>query len=81
MIVNARVVNSSIASGNNWRVYITDNSNATILVFIPASTVADLELQEPPKAGTVVIVAGYRDVYRTDQEVIVVSKNGFVIVK
>jgi len=76
-IPRARITSAQIV-GSNWKIYVTDESGGTIAVFIPASTVSDLGI-ELPKVGAIVVVAGYRDVYRGEQEIVVVSKNGFVV--
>jgi len=76
-IPRARVTSAQTV-GSNWKIYVTDESGGTIAVFIPASTVSDLGI-ELPKEGAIVVVAGYRDVYRGEQEIVVVSKNGFVV--
>ena len=76
-IVNATVTSSSVVGTDNWRIYITDGTG-TILVFVPASTVAELGISLP-QPGTVITVAGYRDVYRDEQEIIVISKEGLVV--
>jgi DNA/RNA endonuclease YhcR with UshA esterase domain len=77
-IVNATVTSSSTVGAGNWRIYIRDASGATILVFVPSSTVRELGISLP-RPGTVVDVAGYRAVYRGEQEVVVISREGLVI--
>jgi len=77
-VLNATVVSSSVVGAGNWRIYIRDASGATILVFVPSSTVRDLGISLPPP-GSVVDVAGYRDVYRGEDEIIVISREGLVV--
>jgi hypothetical protein len=77
-IVNATVTSSSTVGAGNWRIYIRDASGSTILVFVPSSTVSELGISLP-RPGTVVDVAGYREVYGGEQEVVVISREGLVI--
>ncbi len=79
VVLNATVVSSRVLSGNNWEINITDSTGAVITVFIPASTVSELNMTSPPPNGALVKVAGYRDVYGAKQEIVVISKNGFVV--
>ncbi|MEM4717742.1 MAG: hypothetical protein QXE81_03160 [Desulfurococcaceae archaeon] len=75
-VVNARVVSSRATSGNDWQITITDESGISILVFIPRSIVAELGLSLPI-AGSIVSVAGYRDIYAGTEEIVVYSKLGY----
>ncbi|MCC5990643.1 MAG: hypothetical protein LM558_03970, partial [Thermosphaera sp.] len=79
VVLNATVVSSRVLSGGNWEINVTDSTGATIIVFIPSSTVSELGMTSPPPSGAVVRVAGYRDVYGAKQEIVVISKNGFSI--
>ncbi len=79
VVLNATVVGSRVLSGNNWEINITDPTGAVITVFIPSSTVSDLGMSSPPSNGSLVKVAGYRDVYGGKQEIVVISRNGFVV--
>lgn len=75
-IVNATVVDFRETRGGDWQITITDESGVTILVFIPRSVVGELNVPKPT-TGSRISVAGYRDVYRGIQEIIVYSSLGY----
>lgn len=75
-VENARVVSSRETSGRSWQITITDDSGAQILVFIPASVVADIG-RPLPSPGSIISVAGYRDVYQGTEEIIVYARTGY----
>ncbi|MEM0474829.1 MAG: hypothetical protein QXS11_06005 [Zestosphaera sp.] len=78
MLINVTVVSSRSTSGNDWQIYVTDPSNKTILVFVPRSVVSELEFSLPTQ-GTLITVAGYRDVYGSTEEIIVYSVSGLIV--
>lgn len=75
VLIDVTVVSSRTTSGNDWQINVTDSTGKTILVFVPRSVVSELEFSLPAQ-GTLLTVAGYRDVYGSIEEVIVYSASG-----
>ncbi len=75
MLINVTVAGSRTTRSGDWQINVTDSTGKIILVFVPRSVVGELGF-EIPSTGTVLIVAGYRDLYASTEEIIVYSASG-----
>jgi len=78
MLINVTVAGSRTTRSGDWQINVTDSTGKIILVFVPRSVVSELGF-EIPSTGTVLIVAGYRDVYASTEEIIVYSASGIKV--
>ncbi|MEM4436726.1 MAG: hypothetical protein QXO22_07245 [Thermosphaera sp.] len=71
---NVRVVSSSVTSTGNWIIDVADETGS-IRIFVPSSAARGMGAL-PPQPGSIIAVAGYRDVYNNVEEVVVYSETG-----
>ncbi|MEM4722892.1 MAG: hypothetical protein QXJ36_06395 [Desulfurococcaceae archaeon] len=75
-LVNVKVTSARIVGNNNWSIEVVDDNGDKIVIYIPRSVVNELG-RDLPSPGSVISIAGYRDIYRGTEEIVVYSSEGF----